>query len=42
MMELIFILVCIYFLLNNCGSSHRVITNPDPDEIDYVIPSDDD
>ena len=43
-MELILILVCIFLLLSNSGSTHkgRVYTNPDPEEIDYVIPSNDD
>lgn len=43
-MELILILLCIYLLLKNSGSSHRgrVFTNPDPEETDYVIPEYDD
>ena len=43
-MELILILLCIFLLLKNSGESSggRVFTNPDPEEIDYVIPSNDD
>ncbi len=43
-MELILILLCIFLLLNNSGGSYRgrVFTNPDPDEINYGIPPNDD